>query len=491
MKHAESFNFKYMSVFRRTGEKARQYQTPEEAAEMEQLLKRFDGVEDENEIPEPELSAMNDRIDAIIRQSTNRYIMDTFPHDLESLMQDAESDLIELDPQRIKAAWLERRKGMIDKLRAQPGGFDDAEIKSLMDGDSFTRAVIARCMEPYVQAFLVFGHDITLLESLLNKYGTEQPTEALKRRHTLTIKPEHYTFTVDKVSHQAFEGLLMGCDPITGKPHKVEMKPPKKSGKGVSVYVSISADGENEPLDINDGDLLNLVYSFMRAGNSEISLCRVLESFGQPRPTENQLETAHKRLVKLRNSDITIDCKEWAKLKGKKTYSIYKRRILDGIAFEEIRNNETGILLDVVLHCALPLSELPLYQFAEMSGQISHLPIKTAMITGDNSITSKTAAIRHILFSRISRKHNSDKSGKITLLSTIYDKINATTKTEKSRAREQVKKFMLEWVKNGLIYGFSFRKKGKSFDAVVFARSKKEMDEAKAENDNLTEWYSR
>lgn len=484
MRHAETFNFKYMAVFRKTAEKARQYQTPDEAAELEQLLHRLDSVESEMDIPEPERDRIADRFDEIIRLSTNRLIMDTFPHDLETLMQDAESDLIELDPQRIKAAWLERRAEMLEKAKAR------AEDVNLEDGDTFTRTMIARCMEPYVQAFLVFGHDLTLLESLLDKYDTAQK---IKKRHILTKKPTHLTFPLDKVNHEAFEGLLVGVDPMTGKPHRVNMQKSERSKNGVFVYVSISFDDVDisEPLDINDEDILNLVYSYMLAGNDEMPLRRILEEYGQARPTENQVDAAYKRLRKLRNADIMIDCKEWAKLKRRKTYSIYKRSILDGIAFEEIRNEKTGALLDVVLHCARPVTELPLYQFAEMSGQITQIPIKCAMITGDNSITDKTGAIRHILLERISRKHNSDTSGKITLLSTIYEKIGAETRTEKNRARDQVKRFMLEWVKNGTLYGFAFRKSGKTFDAVVFARSQEEMKEAKAENANLDTWYSR
>lgn len=314
-----------------------------------------------------------------------------------------------------------------------------------------------------------------------------------KRHYSLITKPDHFTFPLDNVNHKAFEGLLMGIDKSTGKPHKVTMKAPGKQKNGVSVYVSISLDGLelSEPLDIIDGDLLSMIYSYMLKDNGEISLCRVLESYGQSRATEKQLTDAHKRLAKMRNADITIDCKEWAKLKKRKTYSIYKRRILDGIAFEEIRNERTGALVDVILHCAIPVCELPLYQFAEMSNQLTHIPMQAAMITGNNSITPKTAAIRHILLERIVRKHTGDKSGKIALLSTIYEKIGAETKIERSRARKQVENFMKEWVRIGTLYGFAFRKSGKNIDAVVFARDESEMKEAKAENPTLEGWFSR
>ena len=205
-----------------------------------------------------------------------------------------------------------------------------------------------------------------------------------KRRYFLTEKPENFAFPLDNVNHKAFEGLLMGLDKSTGKPHKVTMKNAGKQKSGVYGYVSISSFDElnpSEPLDIDDNALLNMIYSYLE-NSPEISLCRVLESFGQPRPTEKQLSDAYIRLQKLRSTDITIDCKEWAKLKKRKTYSIYKRRILDGFSFEEIRNERTGALVDVFMHCTIPVNELPLYQFAEMSGQLTHLPMKTAMITG-------------------------------------------------------------------------------------------------------------
>lgn len=323
-------------------------------------------------------------------------------------------------------------------------------------------------------------------------FADQTGDDQVKKRYTMTIKPEYLPYPLDNVNHKIFEGLLMGLDPKTKKPHKVPMTA-KKTGKGVSVYVSLSFGDANisTPLDINDYDMLNLVYSYMIAGNQSISLCRMLETYGEPRPTAKQLEEAYTRLYKLRSADITIDCKEWAKMKGKKAYSIYKRRILDGIAFEEIRKETNGELLDVLLHCTIAVSDLPLYRFAETCDQITQIPMQSAMITGDNSITSKTAAIRHMLLDRIIRHHNSDKSGKIALLDTIYEKINDTTKTEKNRTRNQIKNFMLEWVKNGTLYGFAFRKNGRTIDAVVFARTEKEMQEAEAENANLCEWYHR
>jgi len=391
---------------------------------------------------------------------------------------------------------------IVQSIGYEIGFYDDPDelpelLESLREDPAPRLRYLQTVVDIIIAAKAAFAADGGSVVELVDSEPPETPgfsdTPKGKRRYSLANKPEWLTFPLDSVNHKAFEGLLMGIDKATGKPHKVSMKKSEKSKNGVSVYVSIFSDGSelSEPLDIIDSDLLNMMYSYMLADNYEISLCRLLESYGQPRPTEKQLEPAYKRLIKLRNADITIDCKEWAKLKKRKTYSIYKRRILDGIAFEEIRNESTGALLDVIMHCAIPVQDLPLYQFAEMSGQITHLPMKNAMIKGDNSITSKTAAIRHILLERISRKHNSDKSGKITLFSTIYEKIGAETKTEKSRARDQVKRFMLEWVKNGTLYGFAFRKSGKTFDAVVFARSKEEMDEAKVENASLDTWYSR
>ena len=368
-------------------------------------------------------------------------------------------------------------------------------------GRKFTHAaMLDRTAELFPEASDALQKD---LEQLKKAIGAQADTldelgaihtadDQQNKRYTMTIKPEYLTYTIDKVNYQLFEGLLMGLDPKTKKPHDVPMTA-KKAGKGVSVYVSLSFEDANisTPLDINDCDMLNLVYSYMIAGNNSISLCRMLETYGEPRPTAKQLEEAYTRLYKLRSADITIDCKEWAKKKNKKAYSIYKRRILDGITFEEIRKETNGELLDVLLHCTIAVSDLPLYRFANTCDQITQVPMRTAMITGDNSITAKTAAIRHMLLDRIIKHHNSDRSGKVAKLDTIYEKINATTKTEKNRARKQIEKFMLEWVKNGTLYGFAFRKNGRSMDAVVFARDEKEMKEAEAENANLCEWYHR
>ena len=391
---------------------------------------------------------------------------------------------------------------IVQSMGYEIGFYDDPDelpelLESLREDPAPRLRYLQTVVDIIIAAKAAFSADGGSVVELVDSEPPETPGFADapkgKRHYSLIAKPDHFTFPLDNVNHKAFEGLLMGLDKSTGKPHKVTMKAAGKQKSGVSVYVSISLDGLelSEPLDIIDGDLLSMIYSYMLKDNGEISLCRVLESYGQSRATEKQLTDAHKRLLKLRNADITIDCKEWAKMKKRKTYSIYKRRILDGIAFEEIRNERTGALVDVILHCTIPVCELPLYQFADMSNQLTHIPMQAAMITGDNSITPKTAAIRHILLERIVRKHTGDKSGKIALLSTIYEKIGAETKIERSRARKQVENFMKEWVRIGTLYGFAFRKSGKNIDAVVFARDESEMKEAKAENPTLDGWFSR
>ena len=368
MKHAESFNFKYMAVFRKTAEKARQYQTPDEAAEIEQLLHRLDSVESEMDIPEPERDRIADRFDEIIRLSTNRLIMDTFPHDLETLMQDAESDLKELDPQRIKAAWLERRAEMLELEKAKARAED-----MNLDGDSFTRAIIARCMEPYVQAFLVFGHSLELLEGLLDRYDPGNFARKKPRRIRIDSLPTQQLFPLDPVNYQLTEGLLL---PGTAEPVNMFMKKKKlPNGKRVNagqvqVFVTIDEDfvKYSQPLDDIDGSILRNIYTLVDAGEMVFNLSHIwaMTASDGKRLHPKKAQELITRITRYLQTTVTIDCQAYAKAKGIDCPHIITGQILPGV-YLDVNTNRNGEPIEANIKCVLPIEEFPLLAFSRIT----------------------------------------------------------------------------------------------------------------------------
>lgn len=485
MRHAETFNFKYMTVFRKTAEKARQYQTPEEAAEIEQILLRFDSVDDEKDIPEPERDRIADRFDEIIRLSTNRLIMDTFPDDLGTLLQDAESDLIELDPQRIKAAWLERRAEMIEKAKAR------AEDVNLEDGDTFTRAIIARCMEPYAQAFLVFGHDLTLLESLLDKYDTaaepEQVKKPRKRKQVhIDSLPEQLIYPLDAVNHYAAHGSFQA-----GEFESVEMFPKQYrlpngnyvKGKPVEVFAMLEYEGTDiaQRLDLIDSAILRGIYSLLDAGETRFSVSHIWELIaGEGQKTNrSRIESLVIRIRRMIGTTAKISYQQFAEAKGLKYTDDITTQILPGVALRE-RRNARGELVGADLKCTQPLESFPLYRFAEESGQIARAPIEAVTVRGSTQdakpqlLTDNRLTVREMIYQRILRRHR-NKSDQVILFATLYEKVGATTTQQQIRVRDAAESFLIEWAELGTIYNYSFRKKGKTIDAIVIANTPEEM----------------
>lgn len=483
MKHAESFNFKYMAVFIKTPEKARQYQTPDEAAELEQMLHRLDSVESEMDIPEPERDRLTDRFDEIIRLSTNRLIMDTFPHDLETLMQDAESDLKELDPQRIKAAWLERRAEMLE-----------LENVKARDGDSFTRAIIARCMEPYVQAFLVFGHSLELLEGLLDRYDPAQnqsdqsgSSKPKKRKQVhIDALPEQLIYPLDAVNHYAAHGSFQA-----GGFESVEMFPKQyrlpngtySKGKPVEVFAMLEYEGTDiaQRLDLIDGAILRGIYSLLDAGETRFSVSHIWELIaGEGQKTNrSRIESLVLRIRRMIGTTAKISFQQFAEAKGLEYTDDITAQILPGVTLRE-RRNARGELVGADVKCTQPLESFPLYQFAEITGQIARAPLAAVTVRGTTvndkpqQLTDNRLTVREMIYQRILRRHR-NKSDQVILFSTLYDKLSAESKVERQRIRDAAESFLCEWAELGTIYNFAFRKKGKNFDAIVIANTAEEM----------------
>ena len=489
MRHAESFNFKYMSVFRKTPEKARQYQTQEETAELAKILQRFDMVENEQDIPAQERDRLNDRADAIIRQATNRYIMDTFPHNLETLMQDAEADLIELDPQRIKAAWIEHRAEVISQTRSH--GFAGAAKKlEQMDGDAFTQDTIARCMEPYAQAFLMFGHDLTKLQALINKYNTTEPKQKKKpsKRKQVHIGnlPEQLICTLDAVNHYAMNGSFQAgafeCVEMFPKQYRLPNGTYTK-GKSVEVFAMLEYDGTDiaQRLDLIDSAILRGIYSLLDAGESRFSVSHVWELIaGKGQKTNiSRLESIIRRIRRMIGTTARISFQQFAEAKGLEYTDDIIAQILPGVALLE-RRNARGELIGADIKCTQPLESFPLYQFAQITGQIARAPIEAATVRGltvndkPQQLTDNRLIVREVIYQRIVRRHR-NKSDQVILFETLYDKVSADSKIERQRVRDAAESFLIEWAELGTVYNYAFRKKGKSFDAIVIANTPEEM----------------
>ena len=174
-----------------------------------------------------------------------------------------------------------------------------------------------------------------------------------------------------------------------------------------------------------------------------------------------------------------ISFQQFAEAKGLEYTDDIIAQILPGVALLE-RRNARGELIGADIKCTQPLESFPLYQFAQITGQIARAPIEAATVRGltvndkPQQLTDNRLIVREVIYQRIVRRHR-NKSDQVILFETLYDKVSADSKIERQRVRDAAESFLIEWAELGTVYNYAFRKKGKSFDAIVIANTPEEM----------------
>ena len=344
-------------------------------------------------------------------------------------------------------------------------------------------------MEPYVQAFLVFGYKLEMLEILIEKYDTAQPTEQTKpkkpRRIRIDSLPTQQLFPLDPVNYQLSEGLLStgAAEPVNMFMKKKRTPDGKRVNAGqVQVFVTIDEDfvKYSQPLDDVDSSILRNIYTLVDAGEMRFNLSHIwaMTASDGKRLSKQKAQELIERIHRLMQTTVSIDCQAYAKAKGIDCPHIITGQILPGV-YLDVVTNKNGEPIEANIKCALPVEEFPLLSFSRITNEITAIPLRAATVcglTGDkvSALTNRRIIIREILLRRIFGHHNKP-ADQVVKFSRIYEKVSADSKIEKQRARDDANNLLLEWVEQGTIYAFSFRKVGKSFDAIVIAANKEEV----------------
>lgn len=292
-------------------------------------------------------------------------------------------------------------------------------------------------------------------------FADDQPPTKRKQYHA--IFPSQYVIQLDNATHMAFEGIAN---------HVWNMAPSAK--KPVNTYVSMYFEQSelDRLLDRVDGEVFRCVVSIMLAGNNQFTASNIWQTScndKSKRPSPKQFQRIYESLRRMQKITMSIDYSEHARLQNWDETGQIDAQFMPGLILNPRRNSK-GQITEIYIHCKNPVDDFPLYMFAVKTGQIQRLPIDQAAVTGNISMTEQAITIRSILLERIVKNHRNKSDQTITFKS-LYEKVDAQSKAEQKRVRDAAESLLLDYVKQGTIHGFAFRKKGYSFDSILIAKT--------------------
>lgn len=327
------------------------------------------------------------------------------------------------------------------------GCFDDSELEELQR-EFENDPTIAPTMEtdPVLKYMvLVFGAVAEAQRKCAADKGKEpeQRTQIQKSDITEMIYP------LDKVN-SALWGLI---ERGIRQPLKAESDKDNKRGKQANIYVIL--DFEEIPgisisrkLGMYDKRVFIATANLAKQGHKIVTVSQIYKQMGnRGRPSAADREKILKSLEFMAIVRVYLDNTEEAKL-----YTKYER--VKGnfylLATQSIQGCElNGMPVDD----AIQIMEYPfVFDFAERRGQVTTAPIE--LLESPISKTEANLLLEDYLFTRIARMRNNKGISRTIRLATIYDNCQITTKMQKSRLPEKIKRILNHYKETKWIKGY-------------------------------------
>lgn len=190
------------------------------------------------------------------------------------------------------------------------------------------------------------------------------------------------------------------------------------------------------------------VSALFNAGNEIITLTQIYYAMGYTgKPAEKQITRINEAVEKMRRSYITFD-------NANEAHAIpnYPRFKYNGylLPIESITATVNGRLSDSAIKI---FREPPLMTFAKQRNQVTTITIR--LLQSPVNKTDSNIAIDDYLLERISKeKHKGVKSCRI-LYDTIYKRVGITTKNQRTRAPEKIRRYLTYYQQQGFILDYS------------------------------------
>lgn len=283
----------------------------------------------------------------------------------------------------------------------------------------------------------------------------QTPPEATARtivRHTDILE-----YPLDKVNARVWNLFEKDTGGQIAIDYAFDMLPKKPELKAYAMY-SINFDELDklgDSLKITrrltpfDKRVYTAVATLYNAGNDIITLSQIYYAMGQTgkKAGDNDRDRINDALTKMRGALIHFD-------NGQEAEAIpnYKHYKYDGslLPMERLTATVNGKVTDGAIKL---FREPPLMTFAKRRNQVTTLPIK--LLQSPISKTESNLAIDDYLLERISREKRKDVKECRLLYEKIYQRANITTRMQRKRAPEKIRKYLTYYKQQGFIKDFT------------------------------------
>lgn len=291
-----------------------------------------------------------------------------------------------------------------------------------------------------------------LIKRAVAQLKQEQPANVTANKVTAL------TYPLDKFNHTLWNSLT---PEQTAGWIDIEMarEADRKKGLSLKANVFINFDDLGDDLKITktltayDERVYIAVAALFDAGNNVISLTQIYNAMGNTNaPNKRDREKIFNSLLKMGGTFLRIENAAEAK---KYNYEKIKfsGHLLDFRTKEATINGKTtdqGIYI---------MSRPVLVEIAEVRGQIT--TIKPEYLTTSLSQTNENLALEDYLIWRIARAANKKKTNHERILyKKIFERAGIKTRSQKARARDKVKKLLIDYKQSGLIERYTIQPDG-------------------------------
>lgn len=259
---------------------------------------------------------------------------------------------------------------------------------------------------------------------------------------------DNIEYPLDKISGKAWS--LLEHDTGGQLVINFEMLP-KKPNLQATAYYSINFDDLGNNLKITkrllpfDKRVYIAVSALFNAGNDVVTATQIYYAMGGTgKPSQNQIEKIDNALSKMTGAKIMLDNEqEAAALKGKYPHFKYDGALLP---MERITAIVNGQVVESAIHI---FREPPLMTFAKERKQVTTIDV--ALLQSPVNKTDANLLIDDYLIERISREKNGKRNTCRILYKTLFDHAKITTRNQKARAPEKIKKYLDYYQQQGFI----------------------------------------
>lgn len=194
------------------------------------------------------------------------------------------------------------------------------------------------------------------------------------------------------------------------------------------------------------------VSALFNAGNNVITLTQIHYAMGnEGKPSNVQVQKIYNAVSKMTGARISVDNTQEAD-----SYK-YPRFVYEGslLPMERGAVIVNGQLADAAIHI---FREPPLITFARKRMQITTVELK--LLQSPVSKTDANLQIDDYLIERIAKAKNGKGKSCRILYKTLYERTSITTKKQRARAQEKIKRYLDHYKQCGFITGYSMKADG-------------------------------